>query len=108
MTETKMKTGQGVSGGFDLDAFVNGGTDTTPRHVKPKAVEQNDQSPARMSVVLPALTPAQPLKAPRPREFTERAQIRLTPVELDTIRTKAAGVPLSVFLRKFLYEKGML
>ena len=100
---------QKIVEGFDLDKFVGG------------ADQENTTPPVTPKSPPEAQKPSQTTRAPKKRVkrstghsrgkqelLTERVQIKLTQLEMQTLQDKTGLVPISVFVRKFLKDNGLI
>lgn len=98
MTERKMTGKQPVVGNFDLNQFVSGS--------EPGAAAEIGKSAPKIPRKAEKLKP--PKVKPQKPLLTERAQIKLTVREMQTLKEKAGLAPVSVYLRKYLKDNGLI
>lgn len=94
VNDKRMSGKQDLVAGFDLDAFV-GGAEPAP-----------DAAPAPA----PQPAPAAPRARAKPKKelLSQRVQVRMTDAEFARLEKAAGMVPISIYLRHFLQEKGLI
>jgi len=107
----KMSGKQKIAGTFDLSKFV-GGAD--PDLYSEVAVRDEKLAPQPRTIKKRAGGPkpekirSTAVSEPQKEMLTERVQVKLTQEEMDRLKEATGLVPVSVYLRKFLKDKGLV
>ncbi len=109
MNQGKMSGKQKVVGGFDLDQFVSGADrpEKKPASVQKSTAEKKKPATGASATKL-AEKPSRAVQKPEKELLTERVQVKLTRAEMSALQGKIGMAPVSVYVRKFLKDNGLI
>lgn len=92
---------QVVTGGFDLNRFVEGAS-------QPEIASSRGKNAAERST--PRVAAQKPIRKEKPAKelLSERVQLKVTVAEMALLKEKAGMAPLSAFLRKHLKDTDLI